>query len=48
MNLSARSIHRIIKLARTLADLDWKENIEQNHILEALQYRSKSMFIEEN
>jgi magnesium chelatase family protein len=47
MSLSARAIHRIIKLARTLADLDSSESIEQNHILEALQYRSKSMFVEE-
>jgi len=47
LSLSARAIHRIIKLARTLADLDNSENIEQNHILEALQYRSKSMFVEE-
>jgi len=47
-SLSARSIHRIIKLSRTLADLDKKENIENTHILEALQYRSKSMFIDEN
>ncbi len=46
-SLSARSIHRIIKLARTLSDIEWKENIEKNNILEALQYRSKSMFIEE-
>ena len=46
LSLSARAIHRIIKLARTLADLDNVENIWQNHILEALQYRSKSMFIE--
>ena len=45
--LSARSIHRIIKLSRTLADLEWKKNIEKSNILEALQYRSKSMFIKE-
>ncbi len=43
--LSARAIHRIIKLARTLADLEWVENISSSHILEALQYRSKSMFV---
>lgn len=46
-SLSARAIHRIIKLSRTLADIEWKKNIEENNVLEALQYRSKSMFIEE-
>ena len=45
--LSARSIHRILKLARTIADIDESENIKSNHLLEALQYRSKSMFIED-
>ncbi len=39
--LSARAYHRIIKLARTIADLENSENIKQNHILEALQYRPK-------
>lgn len=41
LDLSARSYHRIIKLARTIADMDEKEEIETNHILEALQYRPK-------
>ena len=44
--LSPRVIHRTIKLARTIADIEWLENIEVNHIAEAIQYRSKSMFIE--
>ncbi len=39
--LSARAYHRVIKIARTIADLENKENIEANHILEALQYRPK-------
>lgn len=39
--LSARSYFRIIKLARTIADLEEKDLIEQNHIAEALQYRPK-------
>lgn len=39
--LSARAYHRVIKLARTIADLAGKENIEVSHILEALQYRPK-------
>jgi magnesium chelatase family protein len=41
LNLSARSYHRTIKLARTIADLEQNENIEQAHIAEALQYRPK-------
>jgi len=36
---SARTFHRILKLARTLADLDKKDRIETVHIAEALQYR---------
>ncbi len=39
LNLSARAYYRIIKLARTIADLDWIENIKVEHILEALSYR---------
>ena len=39
LNLSPRSYHRLIKVARTIADLDQKENIEVSHVLEALQYR---------
>ncbi len=40
-DLSARSYHRIIKLARTIADLETSKEISENHILEALQYRPK-------
>ncbi|MDD3694006.1 MAG: YifB family Mg chelatase-like AAA ATPase [Candidatus Pacebacteria bacterium] len=39
MGLSPRAFHRVIKVARTIADLEGAANIEQNHILEALQYR---------
>lgn len=39
LNLSPRSYHRLIKVARTIADLDNSENIETSHLLEALQYR---------
>ena len=40
-NFSGRAYHSVIKLARTIADLDDKEDIEQNHIFEAIQYRPK-------
>ncbi len=39
LNLSARSYHRVLKLARTIADLDSSENITSVHIGEGLQYR---------
>ncbi len=41
LNLSPRSYHRVIKVARTIADLDQKEIIEPAHVYEALQYRVK-------
>ena len=41
LNLSARWYYRVLKLARTIADLDTSENIETKHILEALSFRKK-------
>ena len=41
LNLSARSYNKIIKVSRTIADLDGSVNINPNHIAESLQYRPK-------
>src|SRR5581483_9684153 len=42
-DLSGRGYHRVVKLARTIADLGESKKIEAPHVLEALQYRQKRM-----
>lgn len=47
LSLSTRLVHRSLKLARTIADVEQKENVLLEHVAEALQYRSKNMFVEQ-
>lgn len=42
--LSVRAYEKILKVARTIADLDGKENIEVKHVAEAIQYRCLDKF----
>ncbi|NIX76015.1 YifB family Mg chelatase-like AAA ATPase [Microvirga terricola] len=42
MRLSARGFHRVLKVARTLADLDGEERVQRIHLAEALSYRAHS------
>ncbi|MHB8807700.1 MAG: YifB family Mg chelatase-like AAA ATPase [Anaerolineaceae bacterium] len=45
MQLTARAYYRILKLARTIADLAGEENINSAHLAEALQYRPQMLFM---
>lgn len=39
LQLSARAYHKVLKIARTIADLENSENLQQKHLMEAMQYR---------
>jgi magnesium chelatase family protein len=39
LRLSARAYHRILKVARTIADLEDREQIDERHLSEAINYR---------
>ena len=43
LKMSARARSRIIKVARTIADMDLSENIEPKHLLEAISYRGDGL-----
>ena len=39
LQLSARAYHRILRVARTIADLQQRDDIDAEHLMEAIQYR---------
>lgn len=47
MNLSMRAYHRTMRVARTIADLDCVERVNQQHLAEALSFRSFDRMLNE-
>ncbi|MEX0933144.1 MAG: YifB family Mg chelatase-like AAA ATPase [Candidatus Paceibacterota bacterium] len=45
LGLSARGYHKMLKVARTIADLEDSKRVTEEHLLEALQYRQKPLFL---
>jgi magnesium chelatase family protein len=45
LGLSARGYHKMLKIARTVADIEGAEEVKKEHLLEALQYRQKPLFL---
>jgi magnesium chelatase family protein len=43
LHLTARTFHRILKVSRTIADLEGTDIIKTSHLAEALQYRHKEI-----
>ena len=43
MDLSARAYHRVLKIARTIADIAGEEKLETQHLTEALQYQPRDL-----
>lgn len=48
LSLSARGAHKVIKIARTIADMQNKPEVEEAHLFEALSYRNKIASFEDN
>ena len=44
MDISARAYHRILRVARTIADLEGEEQIRARHLQEAIAYRMENIY----